>query len=63
MAEYKKIRDDYFTAGLTAPEDCDRYLRAFLDWAGTVLDRIGVKYAKAEEVKNEQAGYDMVWSL
>lgn len=63
MEEYKKIRDDYYLAGLTAPEDCDRYLCAFLDWAGTVLDRIGVKYTTAEEVKNEQAEHDMVRTI
>lgn len=49
MEEYKKIRDDYYLAGLTVPEDCDRYLRAFLDWAGTVLDRLGVKYDTGKE--------------
>lgn len=47
--EYKKIRDDFYTSCLTAPEDCDRYLRAFLDWAGEVLDRLGVKYDTGKE--------------
>lgn len=41
----------------------DRYFRAFLEWAGTVLDRLNVKYTTAEEVKNGQAGYDMVRAL
>lgn len=63
MEEYKKIRDEFYTSCLTAPEDCDRYLRAFLDWAGTVLDRLGVKYTTAEEVKNEQAKHDLVRAL
>lgn len=49
MEEYKKIRDEFYTSCLTAPEDCDRYLRAFLDWAGTVLDRLGVKYDTGKE--------------
>lgn len=49
MEEYKRIRDEFYTAGLTAPEDCDRYLRAFLDWAGEVLDRLGVKYDAGKE--------------
>lgn len=61
--EYKKVRDEFYTSCLTAPEDCDRYLRAFLDWAGTVLDRLGVKYTTAEEVGNESSKHDMVRAL
>ena len=49
MEEYKKIRDKFYPSCLTAPEDCDRYLRAFLDWSGTVLDRMGVKYDTGKE--------------
>lgn len=29
----------------------DRYLRAFLDWAGAVLDRLGVKYNAGKEAE------------
>lgn len=49
MEEYKKIRDEFYTSCPTAPEDRDRYLRAFLDWAGTVLDRLWVKYDTGKE--------------
>lgn len=47
--EYKKVRDDYYTARPTAPDDCDRYIRAFLDWTGWVLDRLDVKYGTCKE--------------
>jgi hypothetical protein len=46
--EYEKIRDDFYACP-DDPENCDRYLRAFLDWAGTVLDRLGVKYDTGRE--------------
>lgn len=47
--EYIKARDLY----LVQSNDLNRdgYLRAFLDWAGTVLDRLGVKYDAGKEAE------------
>lgn len=46
-AEYINARDLYFVESNNSNRD--RYLRAFLDWAGTVLDRLGVKYDTGKE--------------
>lgn len=59
--EYIEARDMYLVQSSDANRD--RYLRAFLDWAGTVLDRVGVKYTTEEEVRNEQAEHDLVRAL
>ena len=45
--EYMVARNLYFVQSNDANRD--RYLRAFLDWAGTVLDRLGVKYDTGKE--------------
>lgn len=45
--EYINARDLYLVQSNDANRD--RYLRAFLDWAGTVLDRLGVKYDTGKE--------------
>lgn len=59
--EYIEARDAYLVQSNGVSRD--RYLRAFLDWAGTVLDRLGVKYTTAEEVGNESSKHDMVRAL
>lgn len=45
--EYVEARDRYFVQSSDANRG--RYLRAFLDWAGSVLDRLGVKYGTCKE--------------
>ena len=45
--EYIEARDRYFVQSSDANRG--RYMRAFLDWAGTVLDRTGVKYDTGKE--------------
>lgn len=55
---YIEARDLYYVQSNDVNRD--RYLRAFLDWAGTVLDRAGVKYdtGKEESVwRRFSAGY------
>lgn len=59
--EYIEARDAYLVQSNDVNRD--RYLRAFLDWAGSTLDRLSVKYTTAEEVRNEQTGNDLVRAL
>ena len=47
--EYIKARDLYLVQSNDVNRD--RYLRAFLDWAGTVLDRLGVKYDAGKDAE------------
>lgn len=47
MEEYVEARDRYFVQ--SSDVNRDRYLRAFLGWAGSVLDRLGVKYDAGKE--------------
>lgn len=44
---YIEARDLYYVQSNDVNRD--RYLRAFLDWAGEVLDRLGVKHDTGKE--------------
>ena len=47
--EYINARDLYLVQSNDANRD--RYLRAFLDWTGSVLDRLGVKHDAGKEAE------------
>lgn len=46
--EYIEARDTYLVQSNDVNQD--RYIRAFLDWTGWVLDRLDVKYGTCKEV-------------